>query len=345
MNRETLLVLGRPSESLLARLEAAAADLEIVVGETADDFLAAAPQATVALCWSSSKDLLREVLLKSPQLRWVHIMSAGINHLLSPELLESRAVVTNGRGIFSDTLGEWVVGAILYFAKDFRRLIRSQSEGRWDPFDIVEVSGQTVGIVGYGDIGRAVATRVRPLGMRVLGLTRRGPRRSGGGLPGGVLPAGGAPDAAASLQREDDLVERIFGPADLIPMIELSDYIVVTAPLTPETRGMIGEAEFAAMKPDAVLINIGRGPIVAEEPLVRALTEKRIKGAALDVFHREPLPGDHPLYRLDNVLLSPHSADHTPDWLEKAMELFLENLQRYRRGEALVNVLDKGSGY
>ncbi len=128
-------------------------------------------------------------------------------------------------------------------------------------------------------------------------------------------------------------------------MIEMSDYIVITAPLTPETRGMIGEAEFAAMKRDAVLINIGRGPIVAEEPLVRALTEKRIKGAALDVFHREPLPGDHPLYRLENVLLSPHSADHTPDWLEKAMQLFVENLQRYRRGEVLVNVLDKGSGY
>ena len=340
MNRETLLVLGRPSEPLLARLEAAAADLEIVVGETADDFLAAAPRATMALCWSSSKDLLREVLLKSPQLCWVHIMSAGINHLLSPELLQSRAVVTNGRGIFSGSLGEWVAGAILYFAKDFRRLILSQSEGRWDPFDVVEVSGQTVGIVGYGDIGRAVATRVRPLGMRVLGLTRRGPLPPGGGQSGGS-----APDAAASLECGDDLVERIFGPADLIPMIEMSDYIVVTAPLTPETRGMIGEAEFAAMKPDAVLINIGRGPIVAEEPLVRALTEKRIKGAALDVFHREPLPGDHSLYRLENVLLSPHSADHTPDWLEKAMQLFVENLQRYRRGEALVNVLDKASGY
>ena len=127
-------------------------------------------------------------------------------------------------------------------------------------------------------------------------------------------------------------------------MIKMSDYIVITAPLTPETRGMIGEAEFAAMKSDAVLINIGRGPIVAEEPLVRALIEKRIKGAALDVFHREPLPGDPPSM-LKNVLLSPHSADHTPDWLEKAMQLFVENLQHYRRGEVLVNVLDKASGY
>ena len=312
MNRETLLVLGRPSESLLARLEAAATDLEIVVGETADDFLAAAPRATVALCWSSSKDLLREVLLKSPKLRWVHIMSAGVNHLVSPELLHSRALVTNGRGIFSGSLGEWVVGAILYFAKDFRRLIRSQSEGRWDPFDVVEVSGQTVGIVGYGDIGRAVATRVRPLGMRVLGLTRRGPLPSDSGQSGG-----GAPDAPVSLQRGDDLIERIFGPADLIPMIKMSDYIVITAPLTPETRGMIGEAEFAAMKSDAALINIGRGPIVAEEPLVRALIEKRIKGAALDVFHREPLPGDHPLYRLETCFCPPTAPTTRPIGLRR----------------------------
>jgi phosphoglycerate dehydrogenase-like enzyme len=323
MGRETLLVLGRPGEQLLARLKAAAADLEIVVGETAEDFLAAAPRATLVLSWSATRDLLREILVKSPNLRWVHIMSAGINHLVSPELVESRAVVTNGRGIFSAPLGEWVAGAILYFAKDFRRLIRSQTEARWDPFDVVEVSGQTVGIVGYGDIGRAVAARVRPLGMRVLGLTRRGP-----------LPVAG-----------DDPAEEIFGPADLIHMIQRSDYLVITAPLTHETRGMIGEAEFAAMKADAVLINIGRGPIVAEEPLIRALTGKRIKGAALDVFHREPLPGDHPLYRLENVLLSPHSADHTPDWLDRAMGLFVENLARYRSGEALVNVLDKGSGY
>ncbi len=336
LKRETLLVLGGLGPSQLARLEAATSDFEVVLGETVEDFLEATPRATVALVgWSATRELLREIVLASPALRWAHIMSAGINHLVSAELLQSEVLLTNGRGVFSDSLGEWAVGAILYFAKDFRRLIRSQSEGRWEPFNVVEVSGQTVGIVGYGDIGRAVATRVHPLGMRVLGLTRHGSGPAAGHRPG----------LGARTEHEDDPAEEIFGPSDRIRMIEQSDYVVVTAPLTPDTRGMIGEAELAAMKPSAVLINIGRGPIVAEEPLLRALSEGTIKGAALDVFHREPLPHDHPFYRLENVLLSPHSADRTPDFLDKATQLFFDNLERYRRGEPLVNALDKGSGY
>jgi phosphoglycerate dehydrogenase-like enzyme len=128
-------------------------------------------------------------------------------------------------------------------------------------------------------------------------------------------------------------------------MIRRSDYIVASAPLTPETRGMIGEAEFAAMKNDAVVINIGRGPVIDETAMVRALQEHRIKGAALDVFDTEPLPQGHPLYKLDNVLLSPHCADHTPDWLERGMRFFLEQFERFRKGEPLMNVVDKKLGY
>ena len=128
-------------------------------------------------------------------------------------------------------------------------------------------------------------------------------------------------------------------------MIGQCDYVVVTAPLTQETTGLIGEAELAAMKPDAVIINVGRGPVVDERALVRALSSRRIKGAALDVFATEPLPEGHAFYSLDNVLLSPHSADHTAVWLDNAMELFLGNLERYRTGQPLVNVVDKRQGY
>ncbi|HLA81068.1 MAG TPA: D-2-hydroxyacid dehydrogenase [Thermoleophilia bacterium] len=323
MNRETLLVLGPPAEPLLARLKASAADFEIVAGTALEDFEVAASAATIIFAWGTSRDLLRQVLLMSPKIRWVHIFSAGMNHLMSTELVESPAVLTNAKGVFSQSLGEWVLGAILYFAKDFRRLIRSQMQGRWDPYEVVEISGQTVGIVGYGDIGQAVAKRVAAMGMRVLGLTRRG-----------SLP-----------NQPDPLAEQIYAPVDLIRMIEQSDYIIVTAPLTPETRNLVGEAEIAAMKPDAVIINIGRGPVINEEALIRALSEKKIKGAALDVFHREPLPGDHPFYSMENVLLSPHCADNTPDWLENAMEFFLENLDRYRKGEPLLNLVQKELGY
>jgi phosphoglycerate dehydrogenase-like enzyme len=326
VDHETLLVLGQPSEPLLAKLKASTAQMDLVVGTSPEAFERVAPGATIILSWSwetASRDLLRQALLMCPNVRWVHIPWAGINHLLSPELTASPAVLTNGRGVFSQSLGEWVLAAILYFAKDLRRLVRSQMDGRWDPFDVVGISGQTVGIVGYGDIGRAVAGRVRAVGMRVLGLTRRGPL----------------------LHQADDLAEQIFAPADRIRMIEQCDYLVITAPLTPETRGMIGEAELAAMKPEAVIINVGRGPVIREDALIRALSEKRIKGAALDVFDREPLPQGHPFYLLENVLLSPHCADRTPGWLDEAMQLFLDNLERYRRGEPLVNVVAKELGY
>jgi phosphoglycerate dehydrogenase-like enzyme len=323
MERDTILVLGPPPPRLLARLKAAVGDAELVVGSAAEQFAAAAPRATVILAWGADRDLLSRMLVSCPQLRWLHIMSAGINHLLSSELNETPASVTNARGVFSPSLGEWVLGAILYFAKDFRRLIRNQRQHLWDPFDCTLVSGQTVGIVGYGDIGRAVACRVRAMGMRVLGLTRRGSE------PGIT----------------DEFAEQVFGSADIISMIRQCDYVVIAAPLTPETRGLVGAAELAAMKPDAVLINIGRGPIVDEDALIRVLTEGRIKGAALDVFHREPLPADDPLYSLENVLLSPHCADHTPDWLDNAIEFFLQNLERHRAGEPLHNLLVKGLGY
>jgi phosphoglycerate dehydrogenase-like enzyme len=159
------------------------------------------------------------------------------------------------------------------------------------------------------------------MGMQVIALKRR--------------PAAGG----------DEFAERIFPPEQRVEMIALSDYVVAAAPLTAETRGLIGEAEIAAMKPGAVLINIGRGPVIDEAALVRALTEKRIKGAALDVFETEPLPAGHAFYGMENVLLSPHCADHTADWEANAMRFFIEQFERFRRGEPLRNVVDKRRGY
>ena len=323
MQRETILVVGRPGERLLARLEGAVGQMDLVVGDSAPAFERAAPDATVVLFWSTSRELLGQVLAMAPQGRWVHDMWAGLDHLPLAELREHPAVLTNARGVFSQALAEWVLGAMLYFAKDFRKLVRDQNEGRWVPYHVVGLAGQTVGIVGYGDIGREVAVRARAFGMRVLGLTRHGP------------PA----------HQADDLAEWVFAPDDRLLMIEQVDYLVVAAPLTTETRGMIGEAEIAALKPEAVLINVGRGPIVDEAALLRALSGGTIKGAALDVFDTEPLPAGHPLYALENVLVSPHSADRTAGWLDSALQLFLENLARYQGGEALKNVVDKGRGY
>jgi phosphoglycerate dehydrogenase-like enzyme len=285
------------------------------------DCAGARRDTAVILQWSGTPELLRASLASCREVRWIHSRAAGVDNLLFPELVNSEVVLTNGSGVFSASLGEFVLGAILYFAKDFRRMVRNQRAERWEPFDVQEIDRQTVGIVGYGDIGRAIASRVKPLGMRVLATKRHPP----------ALP--------------DSLVEHFYRPKELRGMVAACDYVVATAPLTAETRHMIGEAEFGVMKASAVVINVGRGPLIDEAALVSALAAKRIKGAALDVFEHEPLPAGHPLYNLENVLLSPHCADHTIDWQDQAMRLFLEQYQSFQKGEALRNVVDKRLGY
>jgi phosphoglycerate dehydrogenase-like enzyme len=299
------------------------AGANIVVGNTAEAFHAAAAQATVLFNWSGSLELFRNVFVMSPQLQWVHSRSVGLERTLFPELIASSVPLTNGTGVFSPSLGEFTLAAILYFAKDFRRMIRNQTAGVWEPFDVTPVSGQIVGIVGYGDIGRAIAARVRPLGMSVLAVKRH----------------------ASNSGAADPLVEMTYTPGHRIEMISRCDYVVVAAPLTAETRGMIGTPEFAAMKSTAVVINVGRGPIIDEQAMLNALRTSQIKGAALDVFDQEPLPQGHPFYKLENVLLSPHCADHTPEWLDDAMELFIAQYERFRKGEPLRNIVNKKLGY
>jgi phosphoglycerate dehydrogenase-like enzyme len=323
MDDNTVLVLADPTEPQLAMLSELPEKTGIAVGNSLEAFERAAPDADVIFNWSGSRALLRDVFLIAPKVRWVHSRAAGLDNLLFPELVESSVPLTNGTGVFSLSLGEFALAAILYFAKNFRRMIRNQMAGRWEQFDVAEISGQTVGIVGYGDIGRAVASRVRAMGMHVFAVKRHAP------LPNAV----------------DPLVEQVYLPEQRIEMISRCDYIVMATPLTPETRGMIGDAEFAAMKPSAVVINVGRGPVIDEDAMLKALTGGHIKGAGLDVFTHEPLPAGHPFYGMENVLLSPHCADHTADWLDQAMRFFLENFERFRKGEPLKNVVDKRLGY
>jgi len=322
MTNDTILVLADPNDPQVGMLRQRLARTNIVVGNSAETFQAAA-QASVLLNWSGSLELFRNVFGMCPHLLWVHSRSVGLERTLFPELIESPVPLTSSIGVFSASLGEFTLAAILYFAKDFRRMIRNQAAGVWEAFDVTPVSGQTVGIVGYGDIGRAIASRVRPLGMSVLAVKRH----------------------PSSSRAADPLVDLVYGPERRTEMISRCDYVVVAAPLTAETRGMVGAQEFAAMKSTAVVINVGRGPIIDEPALLDALRTGRIKGAALDVFDREPLPPAHPFYKLENVLLSPHCADHTPDWLDQAMELFIAQYERFRKSEPLVNVVNKKLGY
>lgn len=323
MSGTTILVLSDPREVQLSMLAELGDVAQVVIGNAAQEFEAIASEADIILNWSGSLGLIRDVFLMSPKLQWIHSRSAGLEQTLFPELIASKVILTNGSGVFSPSLGEFVLGAILYFAKDFRRMIRNQMAGLWEPFDVAPISGQTVGIIGYGDIGRAVAARVKAVGMNVLAVKRH------------VFDG----DTA------DPLIDQMYKSNRRIEMLPQCDYVVVAAPLNDETRGLIGKAEFAAMKPTAVVINVGRGPVVDESAMIQALSEGKIKGAALDVFDEEPLPRGHPFYALENVLLSPHCADHTPDWLDNAMRFFLAQFARFRSSEPLLNVVDKKLGY
>lgn len=323
MRNDTILVLADPGEPQLAMLKEKLSDARIIVGNSADVFAEVAPSAAVLFNWSGSLELFKQVFRMCRNLLWVHSRAVGLERTLFPELVESTVPLTNSVGVFSASLGEFVVGAMLYFAKDFRRMIRSQQSGVWDPFDIGVIEGATLGIVGFGDIGRAIAMRARTMGMTVLALRRH----------------------IALASETDPLVARMYSSQQRFQMLSLCDYVVLATPLTPDTRGMIGEVELAAMKPTAVIINVGRGPVINEAALVRALSSRRIKGAALDVFDQEPLPAGHPFYKLENLLLSPHCADHTADWLDNAMKFFIAQFRRFQKGEPLRNVVDKKLGY
>jgi phosphoglycerate dehydrogenase-like enzyme len=313
-----LLVLGSREAPHFAALRERQ-DVELAFGHRPEDFSGAAGSADAILAGFSGRELLEPVLAAAPRVRWVHTLSAGLEHALFPALVEGPVVLTNARGVFSRALAEFALAGLLFFAKDLKRMLGAQGAQRWDPFDVEMLAGRALGIVGFGDIGRAVAAVVRPLGTRVLAL-----RRSAGA---------------------DPLADAVYDPPRLDALLRECDDLVVAAPLTPETRGLIGERQLALLKPSAVLVNVGRGPVVDELALARALAQGRIRGSVLDVFEREPLPPGHPFWTLPNVLLSPHCADHVAGWREASVGLFLDNLDRFRRGEPLLNVVDKRQGY
>jgi phosphoglycerate dehydrogenase-like enzyme len=318
----TLLVVSNPSAPYLKWLRELPSDVNYVVGNTVESLSGLAEHADGILYCMGPGIPLQTVWDMAPRLQWVHSLSAGLESILFPALAESTVPMTNGRGVFKDSLGEFVVASVLHFAKDLRRMVRNQEVARWEQFDVEMVAGKTLGVIGYGEIGRAAAVRAHALGMKIHVIRRR-----------------------PQLSDEDPIVEKSYSIAQRGDMMAACDYLMLAAPLTNETRGLVGAAELARMKPSAVVINVGRGPVIDEAALVAALQNGTIKGAALDVFDKEPLPDGHAFWGLSNVLLSPHCADHTATWTDEAMQFFLENMRRYQSGEPLQNLVDKKSGY
>jgi phosphoglycerate dehydrogenase-like enzyme len=322
MSSPTVLVIASPSAPHLKVLERLPPDIRMIVSNDPSQLRQAAPEADVMLLGDfESPGFLSDVFPHATRLRWLHSISAGVESFL-PVIAASPVPLTNGRGMFRVPLAEWAVGAMLFFAYNLRRLIQQQEEGRWERVYHQGLAGHSLGIVGYGEIGAAIAQRARPFGLKISALRRK-----------------------PELSLDDPLLDATYRPEQLHEMFAASDYVALATPLTPSTRGMIGPAEFAAMKPSAVLVNVGRGPVIDEPALIDALESGRIRGAALDVFATEPLPTGHPFYRMKNLLLSPHSADHTPGFKERALEIFVENFERFRKGEPLHNLVDKHAGY
>ncbi len=278
-------------------------------------------------------------LEKAPRLCWVQLHSAGANHTLETPLWQNDIPITTSSGIHAVPIAEYVFASILAFSHHVPRMIYYQQRAewpkdRWAKFVPGELRGQTLGILGYGSIGREVARLAKAFGMRVLAMKRdvSDRRDHGWRLPGTGDPEGRLPD-------------RYFGPEALHDMLSESDFVVVTVPLTGATRQLMGAAEFEAMKRNAYLVNISRGEVVDQAALVAALRKGQIAGAGLDVFDPEPLPADSPLWTLDNVILSPHVSGFTPHYDDWVTDLFADNLRRWLAGEELLNLVDRRHGY
>nr|WP_075020618.1 D-2-hydroxyacid dehydrogenase [Actinomadura madurae] len=280
----------------------------------------ALPGADVLFMWDFLSDALAGAWPASGGPGWVHIASAGVDRLMFPALIESETKVTNSRGVFDEPIAEYVLGLVLAFAKDLPGTLRLQGERRWRHRETERVTGSRALVVGTGPIGRAIGRRLSAAGLAVTGAGRTA--RDADSDLGLVHP----------MERLDEALAE-------------ADYVVLAAPLTPQTRGMIDAAALDRMRPSARLINVGRGALVAEPDLVKALRAGRIAGAALDVFEDEPLPPSSPLWDMPNVIVSPHMSGDVIGWRDELVRLFAANLGRYVSGRPLRNVVDKRLGY
>ena len=283
--------------------------------------------------WLSSEAFDR-ILVRAPRLSWVHSATSGVERALTPAALERGVVVTNARGVFSRPIAEYVLMMILAVSRRLPQLLELQRERTWQPLEGAELRDVTVGIVGLGSIGRAVGTLATAFGCRVVAVRRRA---EAGSSPGSPDEEGGALGEVT--------FDRVGGPETLPELLAESDFIVLAAPLTPETEEMINEATLELVKPGAWLINVARGRLIDERALLRALRDGTIGGAVLDTFRDEPLPPMSSFYDLPNVIVTPHTAWSSGRVLDRSVELFCDNLRRFATGEPLLNVVDPSAGY
>jgi phosphoglycerate dehydrogenase-like enzyme len=281
------------------------------------------PDTDVFIGWS----LRPPQFVAAKKLRWIHSPAAAVHQLMFPELIESGVVVTNSTGIHGSVVAEHAIAVLLALAKRLPQAMQYQAKRTWSQDQLWherprprEVADTTVAVIGMGGIGREFTTRAKALGMKVLAV-RENPAKGTGGA------------------------DAVYSPPEIDSVLPQADYVLLCTPVTPATTGLINAARLSKMKPDAYLINVGRGPLIDEAALLQALQERRIAGAALDVFNEEPLPADSPFWSLTNLLITPHTAAVTERLWERHYKLIVENLNRFLAGQPLLNEVDKKLGY
>jgi phosphoglycerate dehydrogenase-like enzyme len=298
--------------------------LEVVHLTSYDDLEDDLRDAEIVIAWS----LRPEQFKIAKKLRWIHSPAAAVHQLIFPELVNSDVILTNSSQVHGPVVAEHVIALLFAVAKKLPDAVRFQEKHIWGQESMWrgrprprELAGATAGLVGLGSIGREVAKRASSLGMRIVAVREH--------------PEKGSPEH----------IEQVFSSSQIDELLSQSDYVILAAPLTPATRSLMNAARFAKMKPDACLINVSRGALVDEAALAQALREKKIGGAALDVFAQEPLPPDSPLWDLENLIITPHTAALTEKLWERHYKLFSENLRRYIAQQPLLAVVDKQRGY
>jgi phosphoglycerate dehydrogenase-like enzyme len=316
--RKYLIYLEFP-EKYISRLKKIAPHYEFISCPDRAELMKHLPDTEILMTFLGKFDA--ELLGSAPDLKWIQAITAGVDNLPLKEIGDRRIILTNVRGVHKIQMAEFAIAAMINFARNFHVMHRNQIKAVWDQsIPQAEIYGKVVGIIGLGSIGEEIARKASFFGMRVLGV-RKTP-----------LPT--------------KHVDRVYGIEEMDEVFRKSDYIINLLPLTAGTQKLIDKRYFTSMKKTACFINIGRGPTVNQADLVDALKTNRIGGLVADVYEEEPLPEDSPLWKLDNVILAPHIAGVSPNYMERAMEIIRHNLKAYvgQSGE-MMNVVDCSSGY
>lgn len=314
-----IVALHELSEEQIHRIKDAAPDYDFIMGKYKELPPGTVAKADILLGWTGAA--ADETLQEDSRVRWIQVWSAGVDRMPLGRLRERGIRLTNASGVHSIPISEHIFAMMLAYARNLHQAVRNQSKGSWDKSGTFsELSGKTAVIAGVGQIGSAAAKVAKVFGMTTVGV-----RRSG---------------------RPDPHIDRMYGTDELDQALAEGDFVINILPLTAETKGLFNAGRFAAMKDDAFFVNVGRGPTVDTNALVAALKSGKLAGAGLDVFEEEPLPEDHPLWSLDNVILTPHTAGDTVHYTERVLDIFLDNLKAYREGKSLPrNVIDYERSY